>query len=248
MTQFAFPSRFHKDRAYVCGHSDALWDACFNARRAMRLGQFCGWYPTYGDGLTQHGHVCAVLEDQFHEYLGSLAAWLMEHPEDLESASDAWPRRGRFAQKHLAWAATVKKTDKRRYYSRSEMKVSSSDNKRHDKRWEEVPDYADGSFESSVRLLGVLEHGDLLDKYMELNDARTMWAEMFDQYAYMPHSYLGLERWHEEGRNRKCWDAFRAVDGLISAWRATAEARSMATNRLQSLLPQEEPETEAATA
>ena len=67
----------------------------------------------------------------------------------------------------IKFALSVKyKEGKRQYYSLKEQKISTSDSKRHDKRWEQINEYHDGKFASVMGLLC-------------MNEGWTTWIDRF---------------------------------------------------------------------
>lgn len=68
---------------------------------------------------------------------------------------DQWP--GTLSRADVAFCAGLRyDEDKKRYYSLNQRKVSASESKKHDKRWKEVPAYADGS---PASVYGLMELG-----------------------------------------------------------------------------------------
>ena len=121
-------------------------------------------YNTYGDGDVQHTPQTVCHKNNIEDLFASLAAHLSVNAEDMAKFfnSLAWPT-DRHSERDIRFALSIKYNEKKRqYFSTQENKVSSADSKRHDRRWNEVPSYADGSVESAYRLL-YQDHFELLD-------------------------------------------------------------------------------------
>ncbi len=177
-------------------------------------------FYTYGDGLTQHSGSWLVQEEQFRDYCYSLAASMLSLPVKGELQASMrfhWPDKTSVAK--LRFAQSVRYDAKKiRYYSMQEQRLSASDSKRHDRRWSEVPSWADGTAASMARLIrgdylgsGVLEEYRLhLDCY-DYNQATpgSPWSQRPEyvlQFSGIDHSYLEIE------------NAFNAVARLVEAW------------------------------
>lgn len=154
-TMFRFPSLASPDHAFTFqGSCMDLWDSAYRTSRALWLR--AGMYKTFGDGMAQHSGVYSVpAVGHFADYCASLAAYLLgQEATDAhrDAVVNAMPKAPTL--KLIRFALSVKHGDKRAYYTLEEGgKISKSDTKRHDKRWEEVPHYADGSVKSAYRIL-----------------------------------------------------------------------------------------------
>jgi hypothetical protein len=120
-----------------------------------------GWYDTYGDGETQHSPMTRVLYEWFTDFCASVASWAMSAPPSdslqvLQVLADEM-RTYSISHDRVRGALVVKyREGKRQYVNRGEnCKVSSAESKRHDRRWEEVCEWMDGSFHAVAGLLGL---------------------------------------------------------------------------------------------
>jgi hypothetical protein len=154
--------------AFESGASDSRAEVC----------DYFRMFETGGDGLTQHSPDWGVNKEYFADYLASLAVALKGKPistvggfavletADPESETVQWLPDGelidyvrheferRPTDKEILFASSVVyKEGKRRWYSIREQSISSSESKRHDKRYEEVCSEHDGSAKSIYRLL-----------------------------------------------------------------------------------------------
>jgi len=108
-------------------------------------------YDTYGDGLTQHSPDYHVRLEDSVDALYSMTKAMLENPEAFKTiAPNVWmpvPSR----QQIEFFQKLVYNENKRVYYCQSDLKKSSAESKRYDRRWEEVPSWADGSFNAVLR-------------------------------------------------------------------------------------------------
>ena len=119
-------------------------------------------FETMGDNLTQHSRDWAVTKEYLADFIASLFAELMTLPMD---DSSGFVREVSYHFRHqpseaaikfcagLIWKESDSSYTKRRYYSIALEKVSSSESKRHDKRFEEMRDWMDGEPKAVARLL-----------------------------------------------------------------------------------------------
>ena len=116
-------------------------------------------FDVLGDGMCAHSPAWTITRQHFVDYCYSLADYLVKNPHKYvdcgmvkyEFLPDVYDER-------IAFAATVIYKDvslkfKRQYYSLSEKKLSTAEKLRYDKRYEEVPSWADGTPEAVYRLL-----------------------------------------------------------------------------------------------
>jgi hypothetical protein len=127
-------------------------------------------FQTYGDGLTQHAPSTPALKEDMADYLASLASWLVNNPGDIEEVRRFYDP---IQRRKVLFAATIKHKDKRQWYSMVEEKVSSADSRRHDRRWNEVPDWANGSAEAIFRLC-LADHWGTLERYQAALQIESM--------------------------------------------------------------------------
>ncbi len=160
MSYITIPSVLHPtERAYKL--SSGSLDH-YNKRGERCLFDHITQYETYGDGTCQHsGDWCA----QFHELEDvclSFATAMLADPKNPEWENLRWFMQGFFKKEDIRFAFTVKYKDdgKNRYYSKQECKVAM--NKEHDRRFERIESWADGSAEAVFHLLW-LRSGEAMD-------------------------------------------------------------------------------------
>lgn len=205
---------------------DTSWH-CNHNGNGRPLDDHAGYYLTYGDATVQHSHESAVQMDQWLDYLASLAKHLREYPDDVRTIESGWPR-ANFGRDKLAFARSVVfKEGKRRWYSVNEQKISASDSKRHDKRWEEVPEWADGGLVACYRML-VATYASSLERYAVaalikdyFNEESVLYhvSDVLSTCGVLTKNDLG-EAIDVKGREAFLYaDVYRAVDYFVQAHR-----------------------------
>ena len=106
-------------------------------------------YETYGDGQCQHSPDRPITREFMADYLASIATAMLDDAELVDATSyvlDSGPN-----QVRIAFAASViyKPSDssysKTRYFSSEEQKISGSSSKQHDRRYEPIAIWCDGT-------------------------------------------------------------------------------------------------------
>lgn len=218
-----FPSIEFPDKRFT------WWESCYDSPlysslngNRYTLDEHAGQYETYGHDDCQHSHEGGVARDQWVDYLTSLGAYLVEHPNDAEYVASNWPHAENMKQVQLAIGLKYKGEGKRQYFNLEECKVSTSDSKRHDKRWEMVNSYHDGSLKAVYCVLvkewyGQLQRFSLVSAIMdEINKEshRYWWGDAFE--------LLGYEDDHR-CNNMHC--AYNIVDYAVQSWRTLEQAK-----------------------
>ena len=159
-SEYRFPSELHPEAHAFIFHTSSmdLWDACYRGRNNNFLSMHVGMYPTHGDGMTQHGSEHPVYPENAEDAMLSFAAWVDRDVfgmplDEMGRVAGCIPSVPNWSTVAAAMKVVHKGENKRTWYEKDTFKVSSSESKRHDKRWEEVPSWADGSQESVYRLL-----------------------------------------------------------------------------------------------
>ena len=190
----------------------------------------CDWakqYDTYGDGMTQHSNSYAVPLANLGDFLASLATYLLSADateKDHETIAGKWPHQHYdiTKQKVMFLQGIRPKEGKKVYYNPGDCKTSTSESKRHDKRWYEVPDWADGTIETIYALAFTTnlrtDYHDTLTKYAIFDYIRSTVAEATDHYGTRPQDWLKIE-------DRHFYQAFSAVQALALAWRERNNGR-----------------------
>jgi hypothetical protein len=220
----AFPNICESGWAFTI-HSNSCDLDC---RHEGFLAFWAGTFPTFGDGLTQHGHEYTLGADHFGAYCASLTHFILEsgEPQAVEAGKllvSAWHQAP--AQK-VQFALRVKhRPDRRQWYSLGEEKVSTSESRRHDRRWEEVPEWADGSLAAVWRLLRPDWDLGLLNLYGMAEEIRDEFYRQTQSYPCTAAELIGL-KWNrgEALLNRQAFQAMRhacSAFGLLDQARGT---------------------------
>lgn len=153
--KIAFPSLAeHSSKAYTL--SDDLWQQYWRCRdRAIAPGT--GVYDTYGDGMVQHCSDYIATIDHAADYCASLAQHLISNVQDSSALSMFASCTGirdhnRLSRKQVEFLVSIKSGERRRYYSMAKLAVSSDPRKSDSKSWDLVPDWADGTTWSAIRI------------------------------------------------------------------------------------------------
>lgn len=198
-----------------------------SARHGRPLSVWAREFQTYGDGMIQHSPDYHVQVDHISDFCASLAAYLLALPDQekrgemLRGLRVYWPDHA--DRRNLAFAYSLKYDEKKRdrYYCLSDRKVSSAESKRHDRRWEQIPEWADGSVEAMVRIIAPSCH-DFLTVYQYYIDAFHFIYSLEHGWSKYPEELLNIDQ-HARG-------PFEAVTGILDAWRALLSAGSAVEN------------------
>ncbi len=184
MARFIFPSLSRPDIGYSAGES-VDWNS-YHMDERYRIDSWCGEFKTYGDGLTQHSTEYCAMKENMADYLASLAEWLYDHPDDVEDVASRFGHT--FFSTNMRFYAGIKyHDDKRQWYNVAEQKVTTSASKQHDKRWLEVPEWANGSATAVFRLV-CQDYWSNLTKYAFANDLSDM-ADRKDVDFYVCYTF-----------------------------------------------------------
>jgi hypothetical protein len=120
-------------------------------------------FDTLGDGMIAHSPDHMIGPGQFEDYCYSLVDYIMavERERGFDEAfkltgTISYPFSAPESEKAIEFALSVKfkeKAKKDSYYSVEERKVTTAESKRHDRRYELVEKWMDGSAESAARIL-----------------------------------------------------------------------------------------------
>lgn len=181
------------------------------------LGDHIGWYPTYGDGDTQHAPMCRVPFDMFEDFCISAVTYLMTVGPNADDMCRILSSEMKNYDVHTgtvrgAMSVTYKE-GKRRYYNNSDWKVSSSENKQYDKRWHEVVEWMDGSLKAVIGLMK-LGNRSFLSFYSGCDETRDIYYQLTGHWGPEPHEIIEWVRWNHQ-RAFMVRDAFHALRCLV---------------------------------
>ena len=190
------------------------WDSTISAR-GNDISYNSHQFMTYGDGMVQHSPLESLEPANTIDYLYSLAEFLLQNPKEIEEVRSGWAYDE--SSQTIAFLASLHwKEEKTKYYSFNDCKVSGADSKRHDKRWTEIPQYADGTLSSVYRLfladrrIDFFHQIHLLNQIKDWFDDRT--GSSWSIYGKDIFSWLrNLAPRHDE------WDCWRVIHSAYSA-------------------------------
>ncbi len=251
----SFPEKYAY--AYDSGawHSRAEVDAHFEM------------FEVYGDGLTQHSSEWSITTEYLMDYLASFSAFLLDKleprfakygwtaqidPEDygkiLQSMSFEFAPRPSAEKIHFAASIVFMPADnaewrekKTRYYSIEDgLKVSTSESKRHDKRYIEVEKWCDGSAAAIFRML-VPEYSDAMAKYAYAQGIRQWCLDdpgrdrpWFDGF---PAQFLNWSTYKHTEQARNLHYAYSSLGALSESWRLRHVAEGELSNLQRHIAP-----------
>ena len=207
----------------------ALWDSAYRTTQPLCL--HAGRYATLGDGMIQHAPEVACTVGDFADYLASFTAWLLdaEISEDEKRTIASSFSREIPSDRQIAFALSLKYEEgKPAWYSCEDRKVSRAESRQHDRRWEKVSDWADGTPEAAYRLLAPSKGGivTVLDRFAVAQAVIDYLQRAEDRYGWHACKMIGIvgddEYGHGIGRFR---DAYKIASYAIEAIRAGDNAR-----------------------
>lgn len=197
-----FRSLAHEsERAYTFEHEySEFWNQISRGGYRNYVHDRAGLFLTYGDRMVQHSAASAVPTSDMADYLGSLMVYVSENEPSVRR--DIASKLRSSVAEQTSWKRTIPfllslkyDENKRKYYSLhgdSYLKVSSSDSKRHDKRWAEVPPEA-GKVEFVWQtLIAEYHYGNALELY----SLRKQFVELVREHdgwcPDSPSEFLGV--------------------------------------------------------
>ena len=158
-----------------------LWDNAYRAS-GRQLATWIARFDTLGDGMCAHGPDCIIGTRWMTDALASLASFLVKAlgESDREEIGQIlrynWPSPTSYdfpsTPRVLFLLGLKHDPDKTRWFSLEDEKASTSERMRHDKRWVEIPRWADGTAKSAYDLSRLKGEDD----YGATRDFLTMWA------------------------------------------------------------------------
>jgi len=196
-------------------------------------------FETYGDGLTKHSNSWCTQFEQLTDFCLSLTAAILNEP-----SHEIWKRLAYHASRHterqLRFALSVKfnhkEGSKRQFYSLAEQKITTAD-KRHDRRYEEVLDWHDGSPASAFRIL-TQSYDDWIDRLIRAHKLRELY-----EYSQQMEEIIPDLKHLKDSKDSYRWH--QALTALIHALQAV-EALDNASISHHNALPTPQTDEQAA--
>lgn len=199
MERLVFRSLHNPAIAYTVHNSSTdLWDSHYRNRHGA-LASWAGQFDVYNDFPVQHSHEICAPKSAFCDYCVSLADAATKDESMRRELGAKFYVVGRLlinerAERRLVFFQGLRyKESKVQYYNAADCKVSAAPAKRHDKRWHEVPSWADGSVEACHRFM-VGEGADFLESFALYSWIRDRVALLTDHYAEHPAEYFKLDQ------------------------------------------------------
>lgn len=154
MTPIRFPSVLNPDKVGYEWTNDSMtfWDTAYHNAGVLHCS--AGFYETLGDGNCQHAPLMACRTNQLTDFCLSLTRFLLANP-----TTEFYIGSGTFeplpAEGVMFLTGINYRDDKRQWFNLSDRKVSSAESRQHDKRWFQVPTWADGTVASAVGLFNL---------------------------------------------------------------------------------------------
>jgi hypothetical protein len=172
-------------------------------------------FETYGDGLTQHSGDWSVTFEYLTDFLGSLAAAMLDDAPLAERVGSAL--RSHSYADAIAFAASVvwRESDssyyKRRYVSMSLRKIGSKDKYEHDNRFVEIEKWMDGSCAAVLRML-LSTYSQGFERYTTYEAVR-LWAAGLKKHPGFGESWPEYFNgdWHKNNALRGALGACRNI-------------------------------------
>lgn len=194
-------------------------------------------YETMGDGECQHTPAYRIGAGNFTDFCLSVAQYLLENP-DCDIREYQLGLTGVCQDAYDFLRSVTYKEDKRQWYSLQLRKISGKDDKRFDKRWQEVPSWADGSVKSAYDLFRL--NWECRKSFLERYATVQAFQELAGGSFYQQDE---CEPWIEQlsGDHQH---AFRALKSAMQA----KEQRDWATRLIDSAKRNSEPKQEQVAA
>ncbi len=233
-----FRSIQHPDKYGYAFDSEA-WST-----RGATVNQNFVQFETYGDGLCQHSHEWPITVEFMADYLASLATAMLQDDELIQRLSFPFSRQPSVKQIEFCASVVFKPQQedggwekKQRFFSIEQLKISSSEEKRHDKRYQQVERWCDGSATAIHRML-YREFDNALEIYARAEAIREWCLE--GERNERPYMGLAVEflEWFKTDpeRRQKAQDMRRAYGACVAICKAYV-LRSEAETHLENIRP-----------
>lgn len=192
-------------------------DSFFDFNNLRGIAAWCAIYETYGDGNIQHTPALPIRQELMADFLASFAKHCLEDEKLLAHVESFWPRP--VENSLFQFALNIKYVeDKTRYYSWDEQKISSADSKRHDRRWHEIPGWANGSPRAALQLIFQKSPHSEIERYSAANQLSNYLRSLNQHVGY-------VEDWLDIKNVSPHLDwAFQAADQLVTSHRSRKRA------------------------
>ena len=217
MSIVRFPSVGNTQIAYAISHMSFERMDVYSCG----LSPFLKAYDTrHDEEIVQYGRFRPVVENNVIDFLYSMAAHCMEHPEDVREIDLCWPRK--ISPLDLATASKIKYPSSSvdgepLYYEVNSLAISAQYRRKNPfANWEKIPKWANGGLESTFNLL---RRSSIPDVFIQYPLGRlALYVQLHDwfrriQAVPVGQILLGIKEPEELMR------AFRVADNVVESQR-----------------------------
>jgi hypothetical protein len=218
-TSIRFPSLGKSNELGYILHS-STFNYGFGPDSARCVAPWAGSYLTYGDGMVQHSPDTCCSIDLMADYLVSLTAFCLDdrNADALEVMAGHWKSLSRYSERGklaiILKARQVRhKEGKPRYVMARDFIVSTSEVKRHDKRWYQIVEWMDGSIGATFGVLCMDLNCGLygVERYLTLNRIINAFNEVDGYCSASPCDHF------DRFKGQRLDEAFSAFEEMMEA-------------------------------
>lgn len=208
-------------------------------------------FETGGDGLIQHSNCWPVGEANAIDYLESLCVAMLADPDLADEVGVKFNYKPthdfiKFAASLVFNEEKDRWPNKLRYFSVSEQKVTRSETKKHDKRYEELRDWHNGSPEAVYRMI-LPQYAEGLMQWQYANEIRYWFRTTEQKKSYMDPAAVFLKWFRgDDDKAREFHNAFDACRDVCESVRRRRNAENHVKFYQASLERAKQPKQEVA--
>jgi len=182
--EITFRSQMNEKIGY-CWRSGATdTPMSFYSNPSSFINSYATQFDCYDDYPTKHSPEYPVSATNMIDFLGSLAINLFHNQDEIPIISSSW-RDMKDSNEDILFYSNLKYNDEKIvYYSESERKISRSENKQYDRRWERIPRWADGSINSVVKFMTKSYYGalDVIMLHRQVKKVLDIYDSSYSEY------------------------------------------------------------------
>jgi hypothetical protein len=224
MRTIRFASVTRANTVYQMGDDQDYMNTGYYRQPTRYIASYVTEYPTYGDGTVQHGNAYCTSAEHLLDFVASLAEHLVNNPADVADLRWVYP----IMHDKIDFARKVKyNSEKEQYYSKEERKVTSSKSKQYDKRYEVVPEWADGAIEAVMAIVhesywGALDDFNAYTTIRDRADETEQWIDQLPMWDYDSEYANILQAWRVVANLKRAYElhnlAVRSMECIHHNW------------------------------
>ena len=228
--EITFRSQTNKKIGYCWKSGASDTPMSFYSNPSSFINSYATRFDRYDDYPTKHSAEYPVSATNMIDFLGSLAINLFHNQDEIPIISSSWRDMTDSNEKILFFSNLKYSDEKIVYFSENELKISRSENKQYDRRWEKVPKWADGSINSVVKFMTKSYYGALdiimlhkqVRKILDIFDSsyseylQTIGID-FNQIIILNQAIDSINYFVESYRNKK--NAESSIECLKTNWK-----------------------------